>query len=148
MFPNYKKREEDLEGFLITNFLMYNPHIKKEDIIHWELVDEGFEIFVSYRNHDGREMTMLYDTFTNTTKAANPINYMDNSTIKRVVKYRLNRIMKHQFMDQKTLCSVTEIPESTMSRYCRGESVPDAVHLARIAYALKVDVNAFFTKYF
>lgn len=148
MFVNAEKLRARSQDFVTAQFLQYNPHIKKEDIIYMEIIDEGFEVYVVYKNKDGIEMSMLYDTFSNTSKFANPIDYTNNSVIARAIKYRINTIMKHQFMNQKTLAAVTEIPESTLSRYCSGKSIPNAVDLARIAYALKVDVSCFYTKYF
>ena len=148
MFVNAEKLRAKSQNFVMAQFLQYNPNIKKEDIIYMEIIDEGFEVYVLYKNKDGVEMSMLYDTFSNTSKFANPIDYTDSSIIARAVKYRLNTIMKHQFMNQKTLSAVTGISESRISRFCNGQLIPNAIDLAKMACALKVDISCFFTKYF
>ena len=58
-----------------------------------------------------------------------------------IFTFRLHRIMKKRAISQKQLSYLIDVSEATVCRYCRGERVPNAYTIAKIADVLNCAVD-------
>lgn len=71
---------------------------------------------------------------------------MSDEDFKTMFPRRMNRLLRISNMTQKELAEIVGITESTMSRYCRGERMPKATTIAKIADVFGIEVNELLAK--
>lgn len=68
---------------------------------------------------------------------------MTKDECKHEFAYRLRNLLIYKYMTQSDLAQITQIPQSQISNYITGKSLPDFYNLDKIAKALDVSIDAF-----
>lgn len=88
--------------------------------------------------------TLLYDTLDNSIRPVpTDSNNMNFDECKLEFSIRLKTVMYHQEMTQKKLAAITGIPQSDISRYVSGLSLPNFYYADKIAKALDCSLDNF-----
>ena len=70
-------------------------------------------------------------------------NNMTEEEYRREFAYRLKFLMRERIITQTRLSEMTGIPQQHISRYCRGDAMPDFYKLNKIARALNCPIDLF-----
>ena len=130
-----------LENRLWQYVLKYDPFATKIDVVSIDELNE-WDLLIKFR--DGKKV--IYDTYTNYYKEIfyNDIDELTDEQEKKEFAYRLRSIMSRNHITQYQLAELTNTSQVMISRYVRGESVPSAIVLRRIAKILNCSMDDFF----
>lgn len=123
--------------------LRYDPFAKKIDVISIEELNE-WDLLIKFR--DGKKV--IYDRFTNYYNEIfyNSINELTEDQERKEFAYNLRNIMSRKYITQEQLANELNTSQVMISRYVRGESVPSAIVLRKIAKILNCSMDDFFYK--
>lgn len=123
--------------------MQINPFIKKEEVLEIKELNE-WDILIIFR--DGRKI--MYDKFTGYHRNIfyNNINEITEEQEKKEFAYRLRSLMGRKWITQEQLAEMTGTSQVMISRYVRGETMPNLVMGRKIAKALGYSIDDFFDR--
>lgn len=130
-----------VDDFLYKYVMNNNPQINEQDIVSYKAIS-SYDLLVEFKNGE----RILYDTFAN---AQRYIEYNKELTDEEELyefKIRLRKIMKHKFIGQTELAKRVGISQAMISKYMKGDSIPNAIMLKKLARALDCSVEDFYYK--
>lgn len=133
------------EDYLWQYVMQINPFIKKDDVKSIEEMND-WDIVITF--NDGRKI--LYDKCTGYYKniSYSDINELTEEQEKREFAYKLRSLMRRNYITQDELAAEINITQAMVSRYVRGETIPTAITLRKIAKALNCSMDDFFDRNF
>lgn len=129
----------DITDFLYKYVINNNPFINEQDIKSYEALNEH-DLLITYKNG----IEEIYDTFSNSSRRINNIEYQDDFKIRLNFKRKLQIIMNRKWVTQEELAKRINSSQQMISRYLTGQSIPNIITIKKIAEALNCDVNYFF----
>lgn len=129
----------DITDFLYKYVINNNPFINEQDIESYEALNEH-DLLITYKNG----IEEIYDTFSNSSRRVNNIEYQDDFKIRLNFKRKLQIIMNRKWVTQEELAKRINSSQQMISRYLTGQSIPNIITIKKIAEALNCDVNYFF----
>lgn len=129
----------DITDFLYKYVINNNPFINEQDIESYEALNEH-DLLITYKNG----IEEIYDTFSNSSRRINNIEYQDDFKIRLNFKRKLQIIMNRKWVTQEELAKRINSSQQMISRYLTGQSIPNIITIKKIAEALNCDVNYFF----
>lgn len=132
-----------MDSFLWQYVMMISPFIKEEDVEEIKELNE-WDLLISLK--DGRKF--LFDRFTGYHKNVyyNNINELTDEQEKREFGYRLRSLMGRKWVTQEQLAEKIHTTQAMISRYMRGETIPSALVLRKLAKALDCSMDDFFDR--
>lgn len=132
-----------MDEYLWQYVLMCEPFATKDDVEEIRELNE-WDLLIVFKN--GKKI--IYDRFTNYHK---DIYYVSIDEIteeqeKKEFAYRLRSFMGRREITQERLAKMTDLTQAMISRYVRGEAVPSAIILRKIAKALNCSMDDFFDR--
>lgn len=129
------------DNYLWQYVMQINPFATKDDVEKIEEMNE-WDILIVF--NDGRKV--LYDKCTGYYKniSYGDINELTEEQEKREFAYKLRSLMRRHFITQEKLAAETNITQAMISRYVRGDSIPTAITLRKIAKVLNCSMDDFF----
>lgn len=123
--------------------MQINPFTKREDIKEIKELN-NWDLLITYK--DGRRI--LYDRCTGYFKniSYDNINELTDEQEKAEFAYMLRSLMTRKHVTQEELAIRTNITQAMVSRYVRGETIPTAITLRKIAKVLGCSMDDFFNK--
>lgn len=123
--------------------LRIDPFATYEDIENIVEIDD-WDLLVVFK--DGRKI--IYDRFNGYHKNIihDNINELTEDQERKEFAYRLRSLMGRNKITQEMLADEINISRTMISRYVRGESVPSAIVLRKIAKILNCSMDDFFYK--
>lgn len=123
---------------------MHNPHISRDDIEEAVEVTD-YDLLIKYKN--GKRV--VYDVFRNQYRYIEYDN--ENLTDQEWVyefKLRLRNMMRRKHITQAEVAERVGVSQVMISKYVRGESIPDFIMLKKLAKALRCSVEDFYYKHY
>lgn len=125
----------------INNFNLMCPH-EAYDVVGVRRGNKDTLIFTTVDDNE-----IIWNCYTNrieipkNNSELSDLNEMDEDSWNKIFGKRLKQQMMSVGITQATLSRLTNITQSTVSKYCSGEVIPTAMNLVKIARVLKCDVN-------
>ena len=127
-----------VEDYLIKNFSLWYRRYEEYAVEYKRFSQFGLLVTMD----DGR--IGFFEDIDNTFRWLPPDPYnMTEEEYTHEFSCRLKFLMKERLMTQTKLAEMTGIPQPHISRYCRGETIPDFYKLNKIAKALRCSVDMF-----
>lgn len=128
-----------MSNYLYEEFELYFPNIA-EKTVAFEEDYESFEVTVKLRNGDH----LIFDSLEKSIRRVPNFSMVMNEDVyKKEFGRRLIRIVRRKGLTQKELSDLTGISERTLTRYTCGKSIPNLLHIDKIARALGCSVDEF-----
>ena len=122
---------------------MCDSRISEDDVEEYVEINE-WDLLIIFR--DGRRF--IYDRFTKAYKEIyyDSVNDITEEQEKRELAYRIRSLMGRRWINQDELAEMVDTSQIMISRYVRGETVPSAIMLRKIAKALRYSMDDFFDR--
>ena len=127
----------EMYDYMIENFKLYSP--------------EPFENFVCCYQSDYHEITavkedgsrIIYNDLDKTICYIpnRDIDKMDPCDWKKEFSRKVHRLMANRRITQRDLSELTGIPETTISNYMKGKSMPSAQNVRLLAKAFEISID-------
>lgn len=134
-----------MEDYLLYYINRIDPLATMNDI---DTIDElnEWDLLIIFKN--GRKV--IFDKFTGYYKDIfyDSIHEVTEEQEKKEFAYRLRSLMGRQQITQEELADSINTSQVMISRYVRGETIPSAIVLRKIAKALDCSMDDFFYKDF
>lgn len=132
-----------MNKYLYQYARMCDPFITPEEVEDYIEVNE-WDLIIKFK--DGRQF--IYDRFTNTHKNLyyNNINELTDKQEKKEFAYRLRSLMGRRWVTQEQLANDINVSRPMISKYVRGEAIPSAIVLRKIAKVLNCSMDDFFDR--
>ena len=132
-----------MNKYLFQYARMCDPFITEDDVAEYREINE-WDLLITFK--DGRQF--IYDRFTNTHKNLHYDTICDltDEQEKREFAYRLRSLMGRKFITQEQLAEMLGTTQAMISRYVRGEVIPSAIVLRKIAKTIGCSMDDFFDR--
>lgn len=122
---------------------MCDSRITDDDVEEYVEINE-WDLLIIFK--DGRRF--IYDRFTNAYKVVyyDSIDKLTDEQERHEFAYRLRSLMGRRWINQDQLAEMVGTSQVMISRYVRGEVMPNALMLRKIAKALKYSMDDFFDR--
>ena len=132
-----------MSNYLFQYARTCDPFITDDDVEEYREINE-WDLLITFK--DGRQF--IFDRFTNANKRVyyNSINDITDEQERREFAYRLRSLMGRRWVNQDQLAEMIGTTQPMISRYVRGEAVPNAITLRKIAKALRYSMDDFFDR--
>ena len=132
-----------MDEYLFQYARMCDSRITEDDVEEYRELNE-WDLLIIFK--DGRRF--IYDRFTNAFKGVyyDNINEITEEQERREFAYRLRSLMGRRWINQDQLAEMIGTTQPMISRYVRGEAVPNAITLRKIAKALEYSMDDFFDR--
>ncbi len=132
-----------MSNYLFQYARTCDPFITDDDVEEYREINE-WDLLITFK--DGRQF--IFDRFTNAYKRVyyNSINDITDEQERREFAYRLRSLMGRRWVNQDQLAEMIGTTQPMISRYVRGEAVPNAITLRKIAKALRYSMDDFFDR--
>ena len=130
-----------MNKYLYQYARMCDPFIIPEEVEDYIEINE-WDLIIKFK--DGRQF--IYDRFTNTHKNLyyNSINELTDKQEKKEFAHRLRSLMGRRCVNQDKLAELVGTTQPMISKYVRGDAIPNAIMLRKIAKALNCSMDDFF----
>lgn len=120
-----------------------DPSVTGKDIIEIRELNE-WDLLIEFKN--GRKV--VYDRFTGYHKDIfyNDINEITEAQEKQEFAYRLRSLMGRNRITQEQLAEEIGTSQIMISRYVRGETLPNIITVRKIAKVLNCSIDDFFNR--
>lgn len=127
-----------VQDYLIKNFSLWHSRYEEHAVEYKRFSHFGLLVTMD----DGR--MGFFEDIDNTFRWLPPDPYnMTEEECTYEFSCRLKFLMRERLMTQTKLSEMTGIPQQYISRYCRGETIPDFHKLNKIARALRCSIDMF-----
>lgn len=132
-----------MSQYLFQYAKMCDSRISEDDVEEYVEINE-WDLLIIFR--DGRRF--IYDRFTKAYKEIyyDSVNDITEEQEKRELAYRIRSLMGRRWINQDELAEMVGTSQIMISRYVRGETVPSAIMLRKIAKALRYSMDDFFDR--
>lgn len=122
---------------------MVDPFVTENEIAELKELNE-WDLLIVF--HSGKKV--ILDRYTGYHKDIfyNDINELTEEQEKKEFAYRLRSLMNRKWVTQEQLADQVNTSQVMISRYVRGETIPSAIILRKIAKALECSMDDFFYK--
>ena len=123
--------------------MQVSPSAKRRDVLEIKELND-WDLLIIYR--DGRRI--LFDRCTGYFKniSYKNINELTEEQEREEFAYMLRSLMKRNWVTQERLAEKAHITRTMISKYVRGEAVPNALTLNKIAKVIGCSMDDFFNK--
>jgi DNA-binding XRE family transcriptional regulator len=120
---------------------MVDPFATKEEVAELKELNE-WDLLIVF--HSGKKVVL--DRYTGYHKDVfyNSVNELTEEQEKKEFAYRLRSLMNRKWITQEQLAEQINTSQVMISRYVRGETIPSAIILRKIAKALDCSMDDFF----
>lgn len=120
-----------------------DPFITDDDVEEYREINE-WDLLITFK--DGRQF--IFDRFTNAHKCVyyGSIDELTDEQERKEFAYRLRSLMGRRWVTQDQLADMIDTSQPMISRYVRGDAVPNAITLRKIAKALGYSMDDFFDR--
>ena len=128
----------------LWQYVLYvNPFATKDDVEEIRELND-WDLLIIFK--DGQRV--LYDRCTGYFKNVhyNDITELTEEQEKKEFAYMLRSMMKRRFITQDQLAEKAHLTQTMISRYVRGDAMPSASVLNKIAKVLRCSMDDFFNK--
>ena len=131
------------DNYLWQYVMQINPFATKDDVSEIKELNE-WDLLITFSNGT----KVLYDRCTGYYKniSYGDINELTEEQEKVELAYMLRSLMKRNFVTQEELAAKANITQAMVSRYVRGEAMPNAITLNKIAKVIGCSMDDFFNK--
>lgn len=132
-----------MSSYLFQYARMCDSRISEDDVEEYVEINE-WDLLIIFR--DGRRF--IYDRFTKAYKEIyyDSVDEITEEQEKRELAYRIRSLMGRRWINQDELAEMVGTSQIMISRYVRGETVPSAIMLRKIAKALRYSMDDFFDR--
>lgn len=132
-----------MEEYLWQYVQKVDPFATETDIVEIRELNE-WDLIIEFKN--GRKV--LYDRFTGYYKNIfyDNVGEITEEQEKKEFAYRLRSLMNRNRITQEKLSEELNTTQAMISRYVRGETIPSAIMLRKIAKILNCSMDDFFYK--
>ena len=132
-----------MDKYLWQYVKMVDPFVTENEIAELKELNE-WDLLIVF--HNGKKV--ILDRYTGYHK---DIFYKDVKELteeqeKREFAYRLRSLMNRKWITQEQLADQINTSQVMISRYVRGETIPSAITLRKMAKALECSMDDFFYK--
>lgn len=123
--------------------LKYDPFATEDDVVGIKELNE-WDLLIEFI--DGKKI--LFDRFTGYYKniTFENIKELTDEQEKKEFAYRLRSLMGRNWVTQEQLSKKINVTQAMISRYVRGEAIPSAIVLRKIAKVLGCSMDDFFDR--
>lgn len=131
------------EKYLWQYVMQINPFTKYDEVEEIKELN-NWDLLITYK--DGKKI--LFDRYTGYYKniSYGNINELSESQEKKEFAYMLRSLMGRNLITQEELAKRVDTSQVMISRYVRGETIPSATMLNKIAKAIGCSMDDFFNK--
>lgn len=132
-----------MDNYLWQYVMMVDPFATEADVIEIRELNE-WDLIIEFK--DGKKV--IYDRFTGYYKNIfyDNIGEITEEQEKKEFAYRLRSLMNRNRITQEKLSEELNTTQAMISRYVRGETIPSAITLRKIAKILNCSMDDFFYK--
>lgn len=132
-----------MDDYFLYYVVSVDPFATMDDVEEIKELNE-WDLLIVFKN--GRKV--VYDRFTKYFKDVfyNDINELTEEQEKKEFAYRLRSLMGRNEITQEELADIINTSQVMISRYVRGENIPSAIVLRKMAKALNCSMDDFFYK--
>ena len=132
-----------MEKYLWQYVMKIDPFALKEDVVEIKELNE-WDLLIVFANNK----KYIFDRFTGYHKSVyyKNINEITEEQEKRQLSSRLRTLMGRNWINQEELAKRVGTSQVMISRYVRGETIPSAIMLRKIAKALNCSMDDFFDR--
>lgn len=129
--------------YLWQYVMQVNPFVREEDVRELTELNE-WDLLIIFND----DTKILYDRCTGYYKniTYGDVNDLTEEQEKIELAYMLRSLMKRNFITQEELAAKANITQAMVSRYVRGEAMPNAITLNKIAKVIGCSMDDFFHK--
>lgn len=132
-----------MNEYLMQYVNLIDPLATEDDVVELKELNE-WDLIVEFA--DGRKV--IYDRFTGYFKNIfyDNIGEITEEQEKKEFAYRLRSLMNRNRITQEQLSEKLNTTQAMISRYVRGETIPNVITLRKIANILDCSMDDFFYK--